>query len=190
MTDSEYGRQWAEDAPPAEWPVRETVVEYETRWFAAGYDLVERPDGGTARYYWFHPGDTASVVARTPDGDLVLVEQYRPRQRERFLELPGGLVEAGEDAVEAGARELREETGFRAGATERLGTYYPSGWTRYERHVVFADDLAPGASDPDEGEHIDVRLCSVEEAVAAVREPPTHEAALTPLLLARDAGVL
>lgn len=182
-----------EEFPPpeaSEWPLLDTVVEYETPYFESGYDLVERPDGVRGRYYWLHPPDAATVVAVTGAGEVVLVEQYRPRQRRRLLECPGGAVDAGESAREAGRRELREETGYRAGELEVLTEYYPSGWDRYSRTVLAATDLTPGDPAHDEGEFIEVRTLDPEAALARAREPPAHGWLLTPLLLARDAGVI
>ena len=182
----------ASEQAPNEWPVRDEVVEYETDWFTAGYDLVERPDGEEAKYYWTHPSDAVSVVA-VEDGELVLVEQYRPRFRDTFLECPGGGIDEGETVVDAAARELREETGFAAGHLEQLTTYYPSGWDRYTRSVVFATDLTPAEQELDDGEYLHVRTVSVEAAVAELHGDPDDPSVgwgLPPVLVAREAGLL
>lgn len=175
-----------------EWPVLDEVVEYDTGWFTAGYDLVERPDGETAKYYWIRPADAVTVVA-VEDDQLVLVEQYRPRLRDTFLECPSGGIDEGESVLDAAARELREETGFEAAHLEHLTTYYPSGWDRYTRSVVFATGLTPGEQELDDGEYLDVRTLPVERALSVLggdRETPSVGWGLPPVLLAREAGLL
>ncbi len=172
------------------WPVRDTVTEYECPWFEVGYDLVERPDGEVARYYWLNPADAVSVVAVTDRDELVVIEQYRPRQGETVLSCPVGAVDEGESFAAAGARELREETGYEAGTVQHLETYYPSGWLRQERAVVFAEDLTSGEQDLDDGEFIDVRTVPVDQAVDRARSGSVHEWTLLPLLLAEHEGLL
>jgi ADP-ribose pyrophosphatase len=172
-------------------PVLEEVVEYETGWVTAGYDLVEGPDGSTKRYYWAELPPAAVVVA-VHEGRLLLVEQYRPTVRETQLELPAGVVEAGETFAEAGARELREETGFAAGETELLADFWTAtGLLRHRRGIVLATDLTDaGAVDHDSNEFLVPRSVPVDEAVSVARAPPTNDATLEGVLLAREAGVL
>ena len=74
-----------------EWPIINSVAEYDTGWFTGGYDLVEQPDGSEKRYYWAELPPAAVIVAVT-DGELLFVEQYRPTIRETQYELPAGIV--------------------------------------------------------------------------------------------------
>lgn len=182
---------WERDEEP-EWPVRDTVVEWETSYFDAGYDLVERPDGDLAEYYWLDPGDAVIVVAVTDDDEVVVVEQYRPRTRMRALGLPAGAVDEGEDADAAARRELKEETGYDAELVTYVDSYVPSGWTRYVRHVYHAEGLTEGEQDLDDGEYIDVDAVPVEDLVgtAHARAGPVNGGVLTPFLVVSEAGLV
>lgn len=175
----------------ADWTHLDTEVVWENPYFAAGYDEVERPDGEVGRYYWIDPGDFVAVVAETGDGAVVLLEQYSVRLGESLLTCPGGGVDDGESFLEAGRRELREETGFRAGEAELLETYRPTAWTRMTQAVVHATDLHPGASDRESGEDIAAFTVPADEAVAAVRSREfPFGGGLAPLLVAADEGLL
>jgi len=101
---------------------RETVLK--TPWFevvaktlSGGQD--ERP------YYAVVPDDYVAILALTPEGRILLVRQYRPVTETVTLELPCGLVDAGETPVAAAQRELLEETGYRADSLELLGNLVP-----------------------------------------------------------------
>jgi ADP-ribose pyrophosphatase len=67
-----------------------------------------------------------NVVALTAAEELVMVRQFRQGSREVTLEIPGGLVDPGESPAEAAGRELLEETGYRAGRLEDLGSLNPN----------------------------------------------------------------
>lgn len=171
------------------WPVLDSDVEFSTAFFDVGYDLVERPDGAQARYWWVDPGDAVSVVARDGD-DVVLVEQYRPRYREWMLEVPMGGVEGGESFEAAARRELSEETGYTADTVALLDTYDGGGWLRRTRAVVFATDLVEGEQNLDEGEFISVSRAPVATVLDRIRDRPHNPGTLAPLLLAREESLL
>jgi ADP-ribose pyrophosphatase len=183
------GRQHSLPGEP-EWPVEEVVVEYDAGWYVGGYDLVVQPDGSTKRYYWAELSPATVVIAVT-DGQVLFVEQYRPTVRNTQLELPAGIVEAGESYTVAGARELAEETGFDPDSTTLLQEVWCStGVLRHRRGYVFATGLEPVDVDHDSNEFLVPRTVPVEEALAVARDPPTNDATLEGLLLAAHEGVL
>lgn len=74
-------------------------------------------------------GIGAAVILAIEDGHVLLVEQWRVPLQARCLELPAGLVgddSEGEDVATSAARELEEETGYRADRTEILGVFASS----------------------------------------------------------------
>jgi ADP-ribose pyrophosphatase len=176
--------------PHPDWPVIESVPEYQTDWFVGGYDLVEQPDGSRKRYYWAELS-TAVVVTAVTDDSVLFVEQYRPTIRSEQLELPAGVVEAEESFTEAARRELREETGFAADSLSLLAeVWVATGLLRHKRAYVFAEGLEPVDQALDENEFLTPRALPVEEAIPTVRSRTTNEATLQGLTLADEEGLL
>jgi ADP-ribose pyrophosphatase len=136
-----------------------------------------------------HPG-AAAVLPVTPDGDVLLVRQFRPAIRHTLVEVPAGLLDVdGEDAVSCAARELFEETGYRHASIEFLGGIFTSaGFSDEYAHVFWARTESEPAGDPEEGIEL-VRRPFAEIAAAAkagrVRDAKTCVA----LLLADARGV-
>ena len=113
-----------------------------------------------------------NVLPLTRDGRAVLVTQYRFGSGQPSLEVPGGIVEPGETPAAAAARELEEETGYRA---ERL---VPLGWVwanpaHFTNRVSFFLGLGceqVNAERPDGGEDLEVELRGCTELAGLVRE--------------------
>jgi len=81
---------------------------------------------GVHQFHSLKQADYVTVLAVTTDGKIPLIRQYRPALDRFTLELPSGLLEAGEQPERAAVRELREETGLDAGSkVVSLGSLAP-----------------------------------------------------------------
>lgn len=101
-------------------------------------DTYRLPDGSESEWDVLDQGDTVAVIALTPDERVLLFEQYRVGPRRLVAELPGGLVDPGETALAAAARELLEETGHRAAALFHAGSEWSGANSTRRKHVVIA----------------------------------------------------
>jgi ADP-ribose pyrophosphatase len=111
-----------------------------------------------AREVVVHPG-AAVVLPILEDGRILLNRQFRPTVEKALLELPAGTIDPGEKPVETAARELEEETGYRAARLEPLIEFYPSPGVLTERMYAFvATELTFVGQRLDSGEEIEVEV--------------------------------
>lgn len=131
-----------------------------------------------------HPGACA-IVAITPEGDVLLVRQFREAIRQETLEIPAGVFDAqGEGAAECAARELLEETGYRATNLEHLGTIYTSPGFTDEKIELFRAQARP-EGEPSE-QRVTLSRMPLEEALSAVHRTDISDAkSMAGLLLSR-----
>lgn len=134
-------------------------------------DEVRLPDGGSSVREWIdHPGASA-IVPMFEDGRTLLVRQFRYPPRRTFLEVPAGkLDEPEENPVEVAARELEEETGWRADRFEKVGAAYPCiGYSNEVIHIFTAHDLERGSQSLADGEFVEVVEMDFDEALGRAR---------------------
>jgi 8-oxo-dGTP pyrophosphatase MutT (NUDIX family) len=104
---------------PAAWETQTTRTAWQNRWLTVLEDDVLLPDGRPYTYTRLEPaGIGVGVVGFDEQGRILLEREYRHGVGEVIWQLPGGLADDGEPLVEAGLRELREETGFQPAALD------------------------------------------------------------------------
>lgn len=141
-------------------PLKETCLRRKTVYAGSAVDFrvdtVLLPGGKRApREFLDHPGAVAVVPFLDPK-TLVLVRQYRYPVGRVTLEIPAGKLDGKEGRLGCLRRELREETGYRAGRIEPLLSYWPTpAFANELLHVYLAWDLRPGAMHPDPDEFIE-----------------------------------
>ena len=82
--------------------------------------------GGEHDFYCIEAADWINIIPLTAQDEVVMIEQYRHGSEEITLEIPGGMIDAGERAEVAAPRELLEETGYRASEVLLLGRTRPN----------------------------------------------------------------
>jgi len=134
-----------------------------------------------------HPG-AAAIVPFLPDGRVLMIRQYRHATGCEILEIPAGKLDPGEAPEVCAARELIEETGYRAGRIEKLGAIWPSpGMTDEIIHLFAGFELEPDRQQLEPDEIIELVPMEMEEALQAVRTNPVFDGKSAVALL-RAAG--
>ena len=154
--------------------------------------LVARPaTSGEEPHYVLESADYVCAVCLDEAGDLVFVRQFRPAVAGMTCELPAGTVDPGEEPAAAAARELYEETGYRAASMQLLGCLWPdTGRLGNRQWCYFAHQATrdPGHAGEAGVEVVHVRPAPLAELMAEHGFcPALHCAALA---LAREGGLI
>ena len=123
--------------------------------FGVRRDEVVEPGGVRAiREVITHPGSVV-VLPVLSDGRILLIRQYRHATRQYLWELVAGRIDHGESVKHAAARELMEETGYRAKKYRVFLDMFPTpGFLEERMYVLFAEKLTAGEAQPEEDERI------------------------------------
>jgi ADP-ribose pyrophosphatase len=136
--------------------------------FRVRKDVSRSPRTGRTHAFVVLDGpDWVNVIALTAASELVLVRQFRHGTRSETLEIPGGGVEPKDASpLEAGQRELREETGYVSNDWTFLGTVQPNPAIQSNScHTFLARDaVRAGDPEPDAGEDLHVELHAASDA--------------------------
>ena len=151
-------------------------------------------------FFVINAPDWVNVVALTPERELLLVRQFRFGINDFSLEIPGGVIDPGENPVAAGLRELREETGGEGVRARLLGSVHPNPAMQSNRcHLVLVEEVRRSRPlDWDPNEEFEILSLPVDEVYRlAYSGGITHAMVLDALLLftphwakLRDAGTV
>ncbi|MDE5722263.1 MAG: NUDIX hydrolase [Clostridia bacterium] len=130
-------------------------------------DEVELPDGSlSVRECVRHHGGAAVLLVNK--GKVLLVKQFRYLYGKEIYEIPAGKLEQGEDATNAAARELEEETGYRAELVRLLELYPSVGYTDEIIHIFLAEKFEFVGRRLDEGEFLDTEFMEIKKVIKLI----------------------
>ena len=148
------------------WTLLKTVPHSDHRILRIRHDHYRfEPSGAVRDFVVLECPDWVNVIPITEDGQVVLIRQYRHGISASTWEVPGGVIDRGEEPLRAAARELQEETGYAAEHVGLLGRVSPNPAIQGNWSYSFLAEGCrfTGARNLDPFEDIEVRLFSRDE---------------------------
>jgi 8-oxo-dGTP pyrophosphatase MutT (NUDIX family) len=155
------------------WTVRSSSYRVDEPFLRVRSDTVELPNGTIIEGYFVRESRGFAIVAAlTPERRVVLVRQYKHGVAQIVLELPAGMIDAGETPEACAIRELAEETGYVGDAPQLLRTLFADPTSSNASFHIFLIENAVRkfAQSLDTTEAIEVETTSIEDLHAAVRD--------------------
>lgn len=158
---------------------------YDSRWCGLRRDVLRLPSGREQEYHVIEISDAVVVVPVLADGRVAMIGQYRYPHGKTHWEVPAGRINPGESPRAAVERELREETGLRAGKLVELPGFYPTnGISAHYAHAFVAEGCTlVGEPEPEDSEQL-VRKFFSRSEVEALLDAGRLADALTALSVA------
>ncbi len=169
--------------------ILQSKLSYTGRKFSFSVNRLRLPNQAEGEWECIHHPGGALAVPVTPEGDLVLVRQYRFAANGRLLEFPAGTVESYEEPAVTIRRELEEETGYRSHKWRSLGQFFLApGYSDEIIYAFLAQALEKLETPPaqDEDEDIETVLMSPQALEQAIFDgEPVDAKSICSFMLAR-----
>jgi ADP-ribose pyrophosphatase len=152
-------------------------IVYKGPIFGVRRDQVLEPTGvRTMREVITHPGSVV-VMPVLSDGRIILIRQYRHATRQFLWELVAGRMDPGENIKQAAARELIEETGYRAKKLRVFLDLFPTpGFLEERMYILIAEGLTLGKAEPEEDEKIEAKAYKRSELEKMIKNGTLRDA--------------
>jgi len=162
---------------PSTAKILQSETIYQGPVFGVRRDEVLEPSGiRITREVITHPGSVV-VLPVLPDGRILLIRQYRHATRQYLWELVAGRMEAGESPRRAAARELIEETGYRARRFRVFLDVFPTpGFLEERMYILLAQELTSGDARPEVDEKITPRAFTPSQLRQMMRRRKLRDA--------------
>jgi 8-oxo-dGTP pyrophosphatase MutT (NUDIX family) len=155
------------------WKVLESEYLHREEWLTVRKDKCQLPNGKIVPAFYVNEyPDWVNALGITKEGQVIMVKQYRHGIAEESIEVPGGVVEAGETWQDAVLREMMEETGYRFGKLEYLCrvSANPSTTNNFTHFFLATEGEKVAEQKLDDLEDVEVILMSIDELKQLVKE--------------------
>ncbi len=108
----------------------------------------------------------AAVIALTPDNKVIIARQFRCGPEHIMDELPGGMVDPGENPEQSVIREMREEVGYESTEVEFIGKVFINAWDNMQHYYYIARNCYQvHKGTPEQFEEIEIDLISIDDLI-------------------------
>jgi ADP-ribose pyrophosphatase len=147
------------------WEILDREVVYSgPPWLEVSVEKVRTTEGRVVdRYFQVAASEYSVVFAETAAGKVLTIEQYKHGARRVSITLPGGVLEPGEDPLDAARREVLEETGYSLGAIRHLGSYHLHGNFGCGRGHFYAATGAEKIQEADSGDLETMKIVEMDK---------------------------
>ena len=154
------------------WQIHSCTSVLETRVFSVHQQVASSVTNPNKRgiFSVLDCPDWVNVIALTPDEQVVMIRQYRQGTGDVTLEIPGGMVDPGEDFMRAGLRELTEETGGIGENAVQIGIVAPNPAIQNNRcATILVQNVVLGEQCLEGNEEIEVHLYPLAAIPSLIR---------------------